>query len=127
MDTPLVRIMSHSTVVLRVSFVYVSLIALLRIMVDATTEDHRYVQRLVDHANEAYEQMNSATNATRRHQFASMALALYSVLLETENVPRAVIDRIAQCDVQRRSRRIQRTVESRLVPTESVSSMVQSA
>lgn len=119
--------MSHRAVVLHVSGIYVSLIVLLRIMVDATSENHRHVQRLVDYANESYEQMNSATGASQRLQFASMALALYTVLLDTESVSRVVVDRFAQCDVQRRTRRIRRTVEGLLVPTESVSSMIQSA
>lgn len=119
--------MSHRIVVLYVSAIYLSLVALLRIMVDATSENHRHVQRLVDYANESYEQMNSATSATQRLKFASMAFALYTVLLETENVSRVVIDRFAQCDVQRRRRRLQRTIESLLVPTESVSSMAQGA
>ena len=127
MHTPLVRSMSHRAVVLHVSAVYLSLVALLRVMVDATSENHRHVQRLVDYANESYEQMNSATGARQRLQFASMAHALYTVLLETDNVSRVVIDRFAQCDVQRRRRRLQRTIEGLLVPTESVSSMVESA
>ena len=114
--------MSHRTVVLHVSAIYLSLVALLRIMVDATSENHRHVQRLVEHSNETYELMNSAAGATQRLRYASMALALYTVLLETENVSRALVDRFAQCDVQRRVRRLQRTVESLLVPTESVSS-----
>lgn len=118
--------MSHRTIVLHVSAIYLSLIALLRIMVDATSENHRHVQRLVDDANESYEQMNSASDASRRLQFASMALALYTVLLETESVSRVVVDRFARCDVQRRTRRLRRTVESLLVPTESVSPMLQS-
>lgn len=119
--------MSHRTVVLYVSAIYLSLIAFLRIMVDATSENHRHVQRLVDYANESYEQMNSASSVKQRLQFASMALALYTVLLETENVSRVAIDRFAQCDVQRRRRRLQRLIERLLVPTESVSSMTQSA
>lgn len=119
--------MSHRTTVLHVSAIYLSLIALLRIMVDATSENNRHVQRLVDYANESYEQMNTASGASQRLQFASMALAIYTVLLETESVSRVVVDRFAQCDVQRRTRRLRRTVESLLVPTESVSSMVQSA
>lgn len=119
--------MSHRAVVLHVSAIYLSLIALLRIMVDATSENHRHVQCIVDYANESYDRMNSTTSAGQRLKFASMTLALYTVLLETEGVPRAVIDRFAQCDVQRRTRRLVRTVESLLVPTESVSSMVQSA
>jgi hypothetical protein len=117
--------MSHRSAVLHVSAVYLSLVALLCIMVDATSENHRHVQRLVEHANEAYEQMNSATGVKQRIQFASMTLALYTVLLETDNVPRAVIDRFAQCDVQRRRRRLQRAVEGLLVPTESMSTIVQ--
>lgn len=123
MPTPLVRIMSHRTIALHVSAIYLSLIALLRITVDATSETHHHMQRLVDDANESYEQMNSATGAKQRLHFASMALALYTVLLETEHVSRVIIDRTAKCDVQRRTRRLQRTVESLLVPTESVSSM----
>jgi len=119
--------MSHRTAVLYVSAIYLSLIALLRITVDATSQDHNHVQRIVDYANDSYEQMNSVTGATQRLQFASMALALYTVLLETEHVSRVVIDRTAKCNVQRRTRRLQRTVESLLVPTESVSSMVQNA
>lgn len=119
--------MSHRTAVLHVSIVYLSLIALLRIMVDATSENHHHVQRLVDYANESYEQMNSATSVKQRLQFASMALALYTVLLETDNVSRVVIDRFARCDVNRRRRRLQRTIDGLLVPTESVSSMVESA
>jgi ferritin len=94
-------------------------------MVDATSENNRHMQRLVDYANEAYEQMSSAANVKKRLQFASMALALYTVLLETDNVSRVVIDRYAQCDVKRRRRRLQRIVDSLLVPNESVSSMVQ--
>jgi len=119
--------MSHRTVVLQVSGIYLTLIALLRIMVDATSENHRHVQRLVEYANETYENMNAATSATQQLQFASMALALYTVLLQTDNVSRSVIDRYAQCDVHRRRRRLQRTVDGLLVPTESVSSMTQSA
>lgn len=119
--------MSHRTIVLHVSAIYLTLITLLRITVEATSENHHHVQRLVDYANESYEQMNSATGVKQRLQFASMALALYTVLLETDNVSRVVIDRFAHCDVQRRRRRLQRTVESLLVPTESVSSMGQSA
>jgi ferritin len=114
--------MSHRTVVLYVSAIYLTLTILLRIMVDATSENHRHVQRLVEYANESYEHMNSAASAKDRLQFASMALAVYTVLLETDNVSRVVIDRFAQCDVQRRRRRLQRTIEGSLVPTESVSS-----
>tara|TARA_B110001452_G_scaffold123280_1_gene102237 strand:- start:18231 stop:18524 length:294 start_codon:yes stop_codon:yes gene_type:complete len=96
---------------------------------DATTDGHRHVHRIVEYANELYDELNVATSAHRRMRLASMCLALYTVLLETENVARTVIDRIAQCDVHRRKRRLQRMVETLSVPTgtESVSSMLASA
>ena len=100
---------------------------MLRVMVDATSENHRHVQHLADYANESYQQMNTTTHAMQRLRHASMAFALYTVLLEIDNVPRVVIDRYAQCDVQRRRRRLQRIMESLTVPTESVSSMTASA
>lgn len=114
---------SHRTVVLYVSACYLALVALLRLTVDATAESHGHVHRLVEHANEAYEQMNAASDPLQRLQYASASHALYSIVLETENVSRVVVDRIAQCDVQRRTRRLQRLIDTLSVPTESVSSM----
>jgi hypothetical protein len=120
--------MSHATVVVGVSALYIGLVTLLRLMVDVTSDARRHVYKMNDYAQELYDQFQTATSAHERLRFASMSLAIYSMLLESEYLPRPTIDRIAQCDVQRRRRRLQRFVEvcNVSVPTqrgESVSAM----
>jgi len=110
---------------------YVGLIGLLRVTVDATSEAQRGIHRTVDYANDLYDQALAAANggnSLRRLHLASMCLALYDTVSDAEGVSRPVIDRIAQCDVQRRRRRLRRIVDSLLVPNDdaaaaSVSSM----
>ena len=105
----------HGTLVLYVSVLYVGLITTLRLTVDETRGMHRSVHGMVDHANDFYARANAADGALARLNFASMALALYDVISEAEGASRAVVDRLARCDVQRRRRRLRRTVDGLLV------------
>ena len=107
--------MSHATVVVGVSAGYIGLITLLRLTVDATSDARRHVYKMTDYAQELYDQFQAATSAHERLRFASMSLAVYSMLLESGYLSRPTVDRIAQCDVQRRRRRLQRIVEVRTV------------
>lgn len=109
---------SHRVIALNVSAVYIGIIAMLRLTVDASVESQRTVTRMADRANALYEQALSAIDDRVRLKHAAMTLAIYDIISETEGLSRVVVDRIAQCDVQRRRRRLQRTVESLLlVPT----------
>lgn len=108
--------MSHKTIVLNVSAIYLGLIAMLRLTVDATSETQRSVAKMAERANELYERLLSETNERRQLQYAAMTLAVYEIILDTDGVSRVTIDRIAQCDVQRRRRRLQRTIETLSVP-----------
>lgn len=110
--------MSHKTIALNVSAIYLGLIAMLRLTVDATSETQRSVTRMVERANELYERLLSEKNERRQLQHAAMTLAVYDMILDTDGVSRVTMDRIAQCDVQRRRRRLQRTIETLLVPTQ---------
>ena len=116
--------MSHRTIVLNVSAVYLGLIAMLRLTVDATSETQRSVTRMVERANELYERLLSEKNERRQLQYAAMTLAVYDMILDTDGVSRVTMDRIAQCDVQRRRRRLQRTIETLLVPTQDTAASV---
>lgn len=127
-DTLLVR-MSHGALVLKISVIYLVLIATLRLTVDATSETHRHVCKMVDFANTMYEKMNSSTSTEQRLMFASMSLAAYRIIIDTEHVSHVFVDRIAQCDVKRRRKRLQRLINAMVVPNgtttgESVLSMV---
>lgn len=125
--------MSHRAIVLNVSAIYIGLIAMLRLTVDATSETQRSVTRMVERANELYERLLSEKNEPRQLQYAAMTLAVYDMILDTDGISRVTVDRIAQCDVHRRRRRLQRTIETLLVPTQdtvpsaSVSMMARSS
>lgn len=109
---------SHRTLVLHLSALYVGLVATLRLTVEETRGMHRSVRGMVEYANDFYERVGAAEDAPARLHLASMALALYDVISEVEGASRAVVDRLARCDVQRRRRRLRRTVDQLLlVPT----------
>lgn len=103
---------------MNVSAIYLGLIAMLRLTVDATSETQRSVTRMVERANELYERLLSERNERRQLQYAAMTLAVYDMIVDTDGASRVTLDRIAQCDVQRRRRRLQRTIETLMVPTQ---------
>ena len=124
--------MSHKTIVLNVSAIYLGLIAMLRLTIDAASESQRSVMQMAERANELYERVLSARNERQQLRYAAMTLAVYDMISDTDGVSRVTIDRVAQCDVQRRRRRLQRTIETLLVPTQeavpaSVSAMASTA
>lgn len=109
--------MSHNTIALNVSVIYLGLITMLRLTVDATSESHRSVTNMAERAIDLYERFVSEKNERRQIQYAAMTLVVYDMILDMDGVSRATMDRIAQCDVQRRRRRLQRTIETLIVPT----------
>jgi len=93
-----------------ISGMYVLFIILLRMNTDASTESHKVLYRMVEYANEWYNESQSSSPHTKL-KYASMSLAMYTMLADTEHIPRSTIDRIAQCDVIRRKRRLERIIE----------------
>ena len=116
MDDLSVR-MSYGLTVLSVSSIYVGLIVMLRVTMDSTSEVREGIVGIVSRAKYLYEDMQNSTDSLSRLKYASMALTLYDMILETDGVTRVAIDRLAECDVQRRRRRLKRIVETLVVPT----------
>jgi hypothetical protein len=101
--------MDEWNVTVYISGMYILFIILLRMNTDASTESHKVLYRMVEYANEWYNESQSSSPHTKM-KFASMSLAMYTMLADTEHMPRSTIDRIAQCDVIRRKRRLERTI-----------------
>ena len=105
---------THRALVLHISALYVGLITMMRLTVDATSETHHNLYRMIDYANDLYDQMTASSSAVERFHMASMSLAVYNLLADTEHVSRIVVDRLARCDVHRRRKRLQRIIQTHL-------------
>ena len=72
--------MSHKTIVLNVSAIYLGLIAMLRLTIDAASESQRSVMQMAERANELYERVLSARNERQQLRYAAMTLAVYDMI-----------------------------------------------